>query len=33
MSLLEKMGKAYIILVGKPEGNRPRHKWEDNILE
>jgi hypothetical protein len=26
---------AYVVLVGKPEGKRPRgrlrHKWEDNI--
>jgi hypothetical protein len=29
------MRSAYNILVGKPEGNRPRgrrmHRWEDNI--
>jgi hypothetical protein len=22
---------AYNILVGRPEGRRPRHRWEDNI--
>ena len=22
---------AYAILVGKPEGKRPRRRWEDNI--
>jgi len=22
---------VYRILVGKPGGNRPRHRWEDNI--
>jgi hypothetical protein len=22
---------AYRILVGKPEGKRPRRRWEDNI--
>jgi hypothetical protein len=22
---------AYSILVGKPEGKRPRRRWEDNI--
>jgi hypothetical protein len=22
---------AYRILVGKPEGKRPRHRWVDNI--
>ena len=22
---------VYRVLVGKPEGKRPRHRWEDNI--
>jgi hypothetical protein len=22
---------AYRILMGKPEGKRPRHRWENNI--
>ena len=22
----------YRVLVGKPEGNRPRHRWEHNIM-
>jgi len=22
---------SYEVLVGKPEGKRPRHRWEDNI--
>jgi hypothetical protein len=30
-----KMGNAYSILAGKPEGKRPlgspRHRWDDNI--
>jgi hypothetical protein len=28
-----RMGRRgmHIILVRKPEGKRPRHKWEDNI--
>jgi hypothetical protein len=28
---MEKRRIAYRILVGKPEGKRPRHRWEDNI--
>jgi hypothetical protein len=29
-----RMGKkrnAYMLLLGKPEGKRPRHRWVDNI--
>jgi hypothetical protein len=28
---MREMGKAYKILVQKPEGKRPGHRWEDNI--
>ena len=28
---MEKRRTAYRILVGKPEGKKPRHRWEDNI--
>jgi hypothetical protein len=27
----EEKKKAYRLLVGKPEGRRPRHRWVDNI--
>jgi len=23
--------RLYRVLVGKPEGQRPRHRWEDNV--
>jgi hypothetical protein len=28
---MEDTGDIYRVLVGKPEGKRPRHRWEDNI--
>jgi hypothetical protein len=28
---MENMRSAYQILVRKPEGKRPMHRWEDNI--
>jgi hypothetical protein len=28
---MEEMVNAFNILVGKPEGRRPRRTWEDNI--
>jgi hypothetical protein len=27
----DKMRSAYTVLVGRSEGMRPRHTWEDNI--
>ena len=29
--MLEEGRGVHKVLVGKPEGKRPRHRWEDNI--
>ena len=31
MARMEEGRGVHKVLVGKPEGKRPRHRWEDNI--